>query len=135
MLTISPQVPIFVHREYVDFRNGIEGLIGVCTRELRKDALSGSVFVFRNRTRTSLKILVYDGQGFWLCQKRLSQGRIRWWPEGEEICLPMAAKELSILLYNGNPEGSRLQEDFKSVTKLHTPKSNEGFTLPRGFTD
>jgi len=40
--------------------------------------MSGTVFVFRNRRRTAIKALVYDGQGFWLCHKRLSSGRFRW---------------------------------------------------------
>ncbi|MFW5754911.1 MAG: IS66 family insertion sequence element accessory protein TnpB, partial [Marinilabiliaceae bacterium] len=42
---------------------------------------SGHLFVFRNKKGNAIKLLVYDGQGFWLCQKRLSQGRFAWWPD------------------------------------------------------
>jgi transposase len=69
MIQITPQMRILVAVEAVDFRNGIDGLARVCKQQLRNDPFSGAVFVFRNRRRTALKILVYDGQGFWLCQK------------------------------------------------------------------
>lgn len=80
MLQITPQMKILVAVEPVDFRNGIDGLVQICKARLQQDPFGGGVFAFRNRRATSLKVLVYDGQGFWLCQKRLSEGRFRWWP-------------------------------------------------------
>ena len=80
MIQITPQMRILVAVEPVDFRKGIDGLAQVCKDVLRQDPFSGWVFVFRNRPATALKVLVYDGQGFWLCHKRLSSGRFRWWP-------------------------------------------------------
>jgi len=62
-------------------RKGIDGLARVCKEALAADAFSGCLFVFRNRRRTSIKILTYDSRGFWLCQMRLSAGRFRFWPE------------------------------------------------------
>ena len=52
-----------------------------------------------------MKVLVYDGQGFWLCQKRLSKGRFRWRPDrGDSGALTgMEARELQLLLWNGDP--------------------------------
>jgi len=62
------------------------------------------VFVFGSRNRKSLKILVYDGQGFFLCQKRLSAGRFNWWPKGDQgPSLRLEAHQLQMLLWNGNP--------------------------------
>ena len=49
-------------------------------RALGDNPLEGAVYVFRNRAGTALKLLLYDGQGYWLCMKRLSQGRFTWWP-------------------------------------------------------
>lgn len=49
--------------ETVDFRNGIDGLARVCKQQLQADPFSGGLFIFRNRRRTAIKILVYDGQG------------------------------------------------------------------------
>lgn len=104
MLSLTPQMRILVAVESVDFRNGIDGLAGMCRNQFQKDPLSGCVFVFRNRRGTSVKILVYDGQGFWLCQKRLSKGRFRWWPESAaEALSKMEARELQLVLWNGDP--------------------------------
>ena len=80
MLQITPQMKILVAVEPADFRKGIDGLVRFCRDSLGLDPFAGSVFVFRNRRGTAIKVLVYDGQGFWLCHKRLSEGRFRWWP-------------------------------------------------------
>ncbi len=80
MLQITPQMKILVAVEPTDFRRGIDGLARHCQEALRQDPFVGAVFVFRNRKGTALKVLTYDGQGFWLCHKRLSQGRFPWWP-------------------------------------------------------
>jgi transposase len=80
MIQITPQMRVLVAVEPVDFRRGIDGLAQVCRARLGADPFTGTVFVFRNRRGTSIKLLVYDGQGFWLCQKRLSHGRFRFWP-------------------------------------------------------
>jgi transposase len=67
MIQLTPQMRILVAVEAVDFRRGIDGLSRVCRQVMGADPFSGWVFVFRNRRRTAIKILVYDGQGFWLC--------------------------------------------------------------------
>ena len=74
MLQITPQMKILVAVEPADFRRGIDGLARLCQQALHEDPFAGTVFVFRNRKGTALKVLMYDGQGFWLCHKRLSQG-------------------------------------------------------------
>ncbi len=109
MIQIAPQMRLLVAIEPVDFRKGIDGLAGVCRQVLNVEPLSGAVFVFRNRRQTALKILVYDGQGFWLCQKRLSRGQFRWWPdkEGEGSTCRVLAHELQTLIWNGQPQASR----------------------------
>jgi transposase len=61
MLQLTPQSRILLAAEPVDFRKGIDGLAAVCRRALGDNPLSGAVFVFRNRARTALKILCYDG--------------------------------------------------------------------------
>jgi transposase len=69
MIQITPHMRILVAVEPADFRKGIDGLAQLCKDSLKHDPLGGEVFVFRNRSATALKLLVYDGQGFWLCQK------------------------------------------------------------------
>lgn len=116
MIPITPQMRILVAVEPVDFRRGIDGLARVCAEKLRADAFSGSVFVFRNRRATAIKVLVYDGQGFWLCHKRLSQGRFPWWPAaGDAAAQRLAAHQLSVLLSAGNPERTAAMPDWRPV--------------------
>ena len=119
MLQIVPQMKIFIATQPIDFRKGIDGLAAHCRANLGEDPFSGALFVFRNRRRTALKILAYDGQGFWLCQKRLSSGRLHWWPEAEAQGLSrLAAQQLQMLLWNGDLESARFGDEWRP---LHPP--------------
>jgi transposase len=104
MIQITPQMRILLAVEPVDFRKGIDGLVALCRQKLQCDPMEGALFVFVGRRRTALKVLVYDGQGFWLCQKRLSEGRFQWWPpsSGAATC-SLDAHQLQLLLWNGDP--------------------------------
>lgn len=116
MLQITPQMRVLVAVEPIDFRCGIDGLARECKASLGEDPFRGTVFVFRNRRATAVKILVYDGQGFWLCQKRLSEGKFRWWPSGaEERVAQLAAHELQVLLSAGDPSGTNAAPDWRPV--------------------
>lgn len=117
MIQITPQMRILVAVEAVDFRNGIDGLARVCKEQLQADPFSGGVFVFRSRRGTSLKILVYDSQGFWLCQKRLSSGRFRFWPESATgASKRLEAHELQVLLAAGNPATAHAAPAWRRVS-------------------
>ena len=85
MIQVTPQMRILVAVEAVDGRKGIDSLARLCQERLETDPFSGCLFVFRSRRGTAVRILAYDGQGFWLAQKRLSKGRFRWWPEGLSV--------------------------------------------------
>ena len=84
-------------------RKGIDSLAQLCREKLATDPFSGSLFVFRSRSGVSLKILVYDGQGFWLAQKRLSKGRFPWWPAGTGATQKLEAHQAQMLLAAGHP--------------------------------
>ncbi|MGA7414165.1 MAG: IS66 family insertion sequence element accessory protein TnpB [Bryobacteraceae bacterium] len=116
MIQITPQMRIVVAFQPADFRKGIDGLAQVCKDVLRHDPFGGWVFVFRNRPATALKILVYDGQGFWLCHKRLSSGKFRWWPRcGTAVARTLAAHQLQVLLSAGNPEATQAAPVWRPV--------------------
>jgi transposase len=116
MIQLTPQMRIFVAVEDADFRKGIDGLCGLCRSVLKRDPFTGAVFVFRNRRRTALKILVYDGQGYWLCHKRLSKGKFTWWPRfGDSIVNQLAVHELQLLIWNGNPEFAQVAPAWRKV--------------------
>jgi transposase len=79
----------------------------------------GTLFVFRNRKATALKVLMYDGQGSWLCQKRLSQGRFPWWPTATEGATQrLAALQLSVLLSAGDPTRTGVAADWRPAGPL-----------------
>src|SRR5690349_4789793 len=84
LIQIAPQIGIMVAVEPVDARKGIDSLAQLCREKLSADPFSGWLFIFRSRRGTSIKVLTFDGQGFWLATKRLSKGRFRWWPTGSE---------------------------------------------------
>lgn len=119
MLQLTPHMKILLAVEPVDFRCGIDWLARLCREQLRHDPFTGAVFVFRNRSGTAVKVLVYDGQGFWLCHKRLSQGRFPWWPSpaaggGHRL----AAHQLLVLLAAGNPTQTGAAPDWRPVGPL-----------------
>lgn len=103
MLQITPQMRVLVAVEPVDGRKGIDSLVSLCQQKLKGDPFSGIIFVFRTRSGTTIKALVYDGQGFWLAQKRLSQGRFRWWPTDDNATHQLEAHQAQVLLAAGDP--------------------------------
>ena len=107
MLQLTPQSRIFLAIEPVDFRKGMDGLAA--------NPRSGAIYVFRNRAGTALKLLFDDGQGLWLCAKRLSQGRFTYWPSAPGAYTCLAARELAILLWNGHPTQAGMAEDWQPL--------------------
>lgn len=115
MLQLTPHHRLLLAVESVDFRRGIDGLAATCRQQLSEAPDSGAVFVFANRARTSVKILVYDGKGYWLCLRRFSQGKLKWWPRNNKSTYQIGVTELQVLLYQGEPDYIRLSPEFKSV--------------------
>jgi transposase len=109
MIQVTAQMRILVAVEPADFRKRIDGLAALCRGALASDPFSGAVFVFRSRSAKAIRVLSYDGQGFWLCEKRLSAGRFRFWPVGAkgEPASALAAHQLQVLLSGGDPEAAR----------------------------
>jgi transposase len=104
MIQLTAHMRILVAIEPADFRKGIDGLARVCREQLNQDPFKGTLFVFHNHRATSIKILVYDGWGFWLCQKRLSRGRFLWWPQSSSSATKaLEAHQLAVLLSGGDP--------------------------------
>ena len=118
MIQLTRHMRILVAIEPADFRKGIDGLAAVCRGHLHEDPFTGTVFVFRNRRATAIKVLVYDGQGFWLCQKRLSKGRFVYWPtKATERIDILEAHELTVLLSCGNPAKAQGVESWRMIKR------------------
>lgn len=124
MIQITPHMRIWVAVEPMDFRAGIDGLVAACRQRLQADPFSGALFVFGNRTRTAIKVLVYDGQGFWMCHKRLSSGRFAFWPDRgtNQTDQPgggcaLQACQLQVLLMGGDPARADAAPDWRRLAQ------------------
>lgn len=122
MIAINAQSKILLAIEPIDFRKGVDSIAAVCRQVLKQEPFSGTMFVFCNRSKTALKILSYDGQGYWLCMKRLSEGKFQWWPMSkEDQAFKLTASQLLILIYNGNLDYTKIQQDRRKIELEYRP--------------
>ena len=98
MFGLGPATKIYLGAEPVDMRKGFEGLFGLVRDQLGHDPLSGHLFLFTNRSRTRLKVLVWDGSGLWVCAKRLERGLFRWPEKTKASSVSMKPEELAMLV-------------------------------------
>lgn len=98
MIYLTATTPILIATAPMDFRCGIDGFVARCQQGLGQNPRCGTLFVFINRAKTMIRILVYEHNGYWLMTKRLSKGRYRGWPQGKSPLSSMAAHRLRQLL-------------------------------------
>lgn len=98
MIHLTANSTIMIATAPADFRAGIDGFVARCPQMLQQDPRSGTLFAFINRARTMICILVYEDNGFWLMTKRLSKGRYRGWPKGDQPLRTVQAQQLRQLL-------------------------------------
>jgi transposase len=118
MIQITAQMRVLVAIEPVDGRKGIDSLAQLCQEKLAEDPFSGCVFVFQSRSGTAIRLLSYDGQGYWLAQKRLSRGRFVWWPEGSGAAKSLEAYEVQLLMAAGDVSRVRAAPMWRRVSVL-----------------
>jgi transposase len=108
-----------------DMRKSINGLSAIVELSFKLDLYSAALFVFCNRNRDRIKILEWDGDGFWLYFKRLEKGRFRW-PAADtnEATMTLSGEEFSHLL--GSPKV--VQKLMRKELKIGQPK--EDFSPP-----
>ena len=111
MLSLPASVRVFVSPERVDFRKGIDGLYAVVRDHFREDALSGHLYLFFNKRRDRLKILVWDRDGFWLFMKRLERGAFER-VEGADDRIEIDRARLAMLLDGIDTKNTKLRAQF-----------------------
>ena len=74
MLPIFSNVQLFLYSTATDMRKSFDGLCGIINNSLNQNPLSGDVYIFINRRKDRIKLLVWDRYGFWLFYKRLEKG-------------------------------------------------------------
>lgn len=97
MLNVSTKVRIFLCTKPTDLRKGFDGLHGLVLEVFRQDPLSGDLFVFLNKRRDRLKLLVWEGDGWLILYKRLERGTFAP-PAGQEDSLALSSAQLALLL-------------------------------------
>lgn len=99
MLYLTQSTQILLAVVPIDFRRQFDGLIALCEQQFSLDARSGQMFVFINKAHTMIRVLYYEGDGYWLATKRLSHGRYSLWPQNSQSgCSPVLAHELTKIL-------------------------------------
>jgi transposase len=89
---------VFLSCGSTDMRKNIQGLAEIVQGYFNLDPFDGALFVFCNKKRDRLKVLEFDGDGFWLHFKRLEKGHFKWPAAGEETTMLLTGEELSYLL-------------------------------------
>ena len=97
MFGLSAATTVYVHRAPIDFRKNINGLAALVENNLHLNPFAASCFVFRNKRADKIKLLFWQKNGFWLCQKRLEQDRFVW-PKAESTVITLSLQQLRWLL-------------------------------------
>jgi transposase len=114
MLSIPESVRIFVARAPTDFRRQFDGLAAIARDELGLDPFGGHVFVFFNKRRDRIKLLVFEHTGFWLHYKRLERGTFDVFEDVDEAgdCIEVDARRLRLLLDGIDLRRSKFRRHF-----------------------
>ena len=108
ILGTSRSVRVFAYPEPVDLRKGYDGLYGLVKQGLKRDPLSGELFLFSNRRRRGCKVLVWDGTGLCVFQKRLERGRFASLFRDDARAVELTASELALFIEGCELVGRRM---------------------------
>ena len=118
MISLLPGSRVFAYVGPVDMRKGYDSLAALVEQDLKRDVLSGELFLFVARNRVRAKVLVFDGSGLCLLAKRLEKGRFAClWRNGRGGVLRLSRAELSLFL-----EGSQVVGRKRLVPEILTQK-------------
>lgn len=121
MLSLPPSVRVFVVRDACDMRKGFDGLEALVRHVIQADPLSGHLFLFCNRRRDRLKVLVWDRTGYVLIYKRLEQGTFAWQnlDFGDEKSIELLSSDLILLLEGIDLKGARRRRRYDDQRNSH----------------
>jgi transposase len=118
MIQLPANADIVVMHEAINFHKSFDGTIAIVRTILQKEPMDGAFFVFRNKMGHTLRIMCYDGGGFWLCMRRLSSGTFnKVWPKADttELYSPLLARELMVLIWGGDPMNCAFPELWRRI--------------------
>lgn len=122
MLQLTPQSIIYEATQPIDFRKGIDGIAGFCKNNWNIDPFNGALFLFYNKNKKAFKILFYDGQGFVLVVKRLSQGKFQikhqQFANNKSQYHQICHRALHVLFNNGNIHDVKFSKNWRSISEI-----------------
>jgi transposase len=97
MFRFEADLKVFLHREPVDFRAGINSLVTLVEQSMQLDPFARAVFAFHNRGRNRVKLLFYERNGFWMMLRRLEEDHFVW-PRRQQTVVELTSEQLHWLL-------------------------------------
>jgi len=97
MFSLSADMAVYLHRDAIDFRLGVNGLCAIVEHAMKRDPFVRACFAFTNKRRDRIRLLFWHKNGFWLCAKRLEAERFVW-PKGIETVVTLSSEQLHWLL-------------------------------------
>jgi transposase len=97
MFRFEADLKVFLHREPIDFRAGINSLVTLVEQSMQLDPFARAVFAFHNRRRNRVKLLFYERTGFWLMLRRLEEDHFVW-PRRQQAVIELTSEQLHWLL-------------------------------------
>jgi transposase len=114
----SRSVRVWAYPQPADLRKGYNGLYGLVKEGLGRDPLSGDLFLFVNRRRSTCKVLLWDGTGLCIFQKRLEKGRFAClWRQHRDEPVRLTSNELGLFLEGCELVGRRVLSPAEVVPK------------------
>jgi len=128
VLSVPESARIFVARDPVDFRRQFDGLAGVVRDEFDMDPCSGHVFVFFNKRRDRIKLMVFEHSGFWLHYKRLERGTFDVLLDVDHVdgCVEVEARRLRMLLDGLDLRRTKFRRHFADPLRIPARRHGGG---------
>jgi len=112
MLGMGAATRIFVATGNTDMRLGFDGLYALVIGQLEQDPQSGHLFLFANKRRDRMKILVFDGNSLWVCSRRMERGRLHW-PVSEDGRVQLSREEFALLIGGIDLTGTKKRKWYR----------------------
>lgn len=124
MLSLSPSCRYFLYRQHADMRKGFDGLSGLIRDSLQKNPLSGDVFIFFNKRRSQVKLLLWERDGFSIYHKRLEGGT---YELPSTPSMELRSDELMLILQGISLKSVRRRKRFDAVCNIYQTSLQENF--------
>lgn len=124
MLSLHPNARYFVYQGYVNMLKSFNGLCGIVTNELRRDLLTGDVFIFFNKRKTCIKVLSWEMDGFSIYYKRLEKGTYEFTPhDADGKSTVISYSQLLLILQGISLTKAHYRPRYKKKEELSTPET------------